>query len=42
MVTHRAAETAFYAALEEISALDFMRAPARAIGWSRRSTDACS
>lgn len=31
MVTHRAAETVFYAALEEISALDFMRAPARAI-----------
>ena len=31
MVTHRAPETTFYAALEEISDLDFMRAPARAI-----------
>jgi homoserine dehydrogenase len=31
MVTHRAPERDFYAALEEISALDFMRAPARAI-----------
>ncbi len=28
MVTHRAPETTFYAALEEISDLDFMRAPA--------------
>lgn len=31
MVTHRALESAFYAALTEISGLDFMRAPARAI-----------
>jgi homoserine dehydrogenase len=31
MVTHRAPERDFYSALEEISALDFMRAPARAI-----------
>ena len=31
MVTHRASEPVFYAALDEISALDFMRAPARAI-----------
>jgi len=31
MVTHRAAEAAFYEALEEISGLEFMRAPARAI-----------
>ena len=31
MVTHRASEAAFYEALGEISALDFMRAPARAI-----------
>ena len=31
MVTHRAPEAAFYEALEEISGLDFMRAPARAI-----------
>ena len=31
MVTHRAPERDFYAALEEISELDFMRAPPRAI-----------
>jgi len=31
MVTHRAAESAFYGALEEISELDVMRAPPRAI-----------
>ena len=31
MVTHRASEAAFYEALSEISGLDFMRAPARAI-----------
>jgi len=31
MVTHRASEAAFYEALGEISGLDFMRAPARAI-----------
>ena len=31
MVTHRAPETEFYTALEEISGLEFMRAPARAI-----------
>ncbi len=31
MVTHRASEAAFYEALEGISGLDFMRAPARAI-----------
>ena len=31
MVTHRTPEAAFYDALEEISGLDFMRAPARAL-----------
>ena len=31
MVTHRAAESAFYAALDSISKLDFLTAPPRAI-----------
>ncbi len=31
MVTHRAPESSFYASLEEISGLDFLRAAPRAI-----------